>query len=232
MQALAQVVRFHPKVPGVWIYAAAWEFDTNLNVASARALMHAGLRACPTSVDLWVEYIRMELTYLNKLKARKVALGEDEGTLSREHHDPEDEQWREENKELFMALNDNKNNDEALDTKTGEVEKKSDLFGEQGLSILQTVYSNAIKALPSDFSLRTRMLEILEATELAHSEEMKNKILTDMRRDFSKEPEYWDWLARSEAVQLQNTHGMGGDISLKKLQKAIQVQYLQLVRKL
>lgn len=222
-KALAQVVRFHPKVPGVWIYAAAWEFDTNLNVASARALMHAGLRACPTSVDLWVEYIRMELTYLNKLKARKVALGEDEGTLSREHHDPADEQWRDENKELFMALNENKDDDGASDTRNGEAEKKADLFGEQGLSILQTIYSNAIKALPSDFSLRTRMLEILEATELAHSEEMKNKILDDMRRDFSKEPEYWNWLARSEAVQLQNTGGMSGDISLKKLQKAIQI---------
>lgn len=185
--------------------------------------MHAGLRACPTSVDLWVEYIRMELTYLNKLKARKVALGEDKGTLSREYHDPADEQWREENKELFMALSDNKDNDEALDIANGEVEKKPDLFGEQGLSILQTVYSNAVKALPSDFSLRTRMWEILEATELAHSEEMKRTILADMRRDFSKKPEYWDWLARSETVQFQNTHGMTEDISFNKLQKAIQV---------
>ncbi|RVX07994.1 U3 small nucleolar RNA-associated protein 6-like [Vitis vinifera] len=68
-------------VPGVWIYAAAWEFDHNLNATAARALMQSGLRVCPTSEDLWVEYLRMELTYLNKLKARKVALGEDEGTL-------------------------------------------------------------------------------------------------------------------------------------------------------
>lgn len=222
-KALAQAVRFHPKVPGVWIYAAAWEFDTNLNVATARALMHTGLRACPTSVDLWVEYIRMELTYLNKLKARKVALGEDEGTLSREHHNPADEQWRDENKELFMALNDKKDNDEASETRNGELDKKSDLFREQGLSILQTVYSNAVKALPSNFSLRTRMLEILEATELAHSEEMKKKILADMKRDFSNEPEYWDWLARSETVQLQNTHGISDDINSNQLQKAIQI---------
>ena len=26
LQALANVIRFHPKVPGIWIYAAAWEF--------------------------------------------------------------------------------------------------------------------------------------------------------------------------------------------------------------
>ncbi|KAJ0983039.1 hypothetical protein J5N97_011294 [Dioscorea zingiberensis] len=72
-QALAQAVRFHPKGPGLWIYAAAWEFDQNLNVTAARALMQSGLRTCPKSEDLWMEYLRMELTYLNKLKARKIA---------------------------------------------------------------------------------------------------------------------------------------------------------------
>ena len=63
------MIRFHPKVPGVWIYAAVWEFDHNLNVAAARALMQSGLRMCPNSEDLWIEYLRMGLTYLNKLKA-------------------------------------------------------------------------------------------------------------------------------------------------------------------
>ncbi|GKV15982.1 hypothetical protein SLEP1_g26702 [Rubroshorea leprosula] len=56
-QVLAQVIRFHPKVPGVWIYAVGSE-------------------------DLWIEYLRMELTYLNKLKASKVALGVDKGNSS------------------------------------------------------------------------------------------------------------------------------------------------------
>ncbi|KAM7525243.1 hypothetical protein LguiA_015145 [Lonicera macranthoides] len=158
---LAQVIRFHPKVAGVWIYAASWEFDYNLNVAAARALMQSGLRACPTSEDLWVEYLRMELTYLNKLKARKVALGEDSGKLI---HDPEDKQWQDENQELFMSL------DEKRESHEG---KKIDLFGEQGFSILQTVYSGAVEALPSSFSLRTRFLEILEAINLAHSDEMR-----------------------------------------------------------
>ncbi|PRQ20052.1 hypothetical protein RchiOBHm_Chr7g0223941 [Rosa chinensis] len=29
---LADAIKFHPKVPGIWIYAAAWDFDHNLNV--------------------------------------------------------------------------------------------------------------------------------------------------------------------------------------------------------
>ncbi|GAB2212064.1 hypothetical protein Droror1_Dr00025408 [Drosera rotundifolia] len=71
----------------VWIYAAAWEFDHNFNAEAARVMMQSALRACPGSEDLWVEYLRMELTYLTKLKMRKVILGEDVGSLIREDKD-------------------------------------------------------------------------------------------------------------------------------------------------
>lgn len=215
------MIRFHPKVPGIWIYAAAWEFDQNLNAAAARALMQSGLRACPTSEDLWVEYLRMELTYLNKLKARKVILGEDSGTLSRDHCDTDEKQWRDENKELFMTLEEKReNNEEASDVQDGESEGKLDLFREHGLSILRTVYSGAVEALPSNFNLRTRFIEILEATNLDHSEEMRKEILDEMKRDFSKEPEYWEWLAR---LNSKRTVDRGEEIKLSRLDKAIQV---------
>ncbi|XP_028093978.1 U3 small nucleolar RNA-associated protein 6 homolog isoform X2 [Camellia sinensis] len=222
-KVLAQLIRFHPKVPGVWIYAAAWEFDHNLNAAAARALMQSGLRSCTTSGDLWVEYLRMELTYLNKLKARKVALGEDEGSLIRDHRDADEKQWRDENKELFMVLDEKRENDKESNVQNGESNKKLDLFQEHGLSILRTVYSGAVEALPSSFSLRTRFIEILEATDLAHSEEMLNEILADMKRDFSKEPEYWDWLARLETTDSKSTQKMGKEIMPCQLEKAIQV---------
>ncbi|KAG9159627.1 hypothetical protein Leryth_013598 [Lithospermum erythrorhizon] len=212
-KALAQVVRFHPKVPGVWIYAAAWEFDHNLNVESARALMQRGLRACPASEDLWVEYLRMELTYLNKLKARKVVLGEDEGTLARDRGDVDEKQWIDQNKDLFMALNDEKENHD------GDSREKQDPFKEQGLKVLQVVYTGAIAALPSSFDLRRRFLEILEATDLSDSGNMQQKILSDMKRDFSNDPGYWDWLARLEGV------GPGPDEENMRAQlsKAIQI---------
>jgi U3 small nucleolar RNA-associated protein 6 len=52
----------------------------------------------------------VELTFLNKLKARKVALGEDEGTFVRDQISSDKKQWRDENKELFMLLNDERKN--------------------------------------------------------------------------------------------------------------------------
>ncbi|XVF27896.1 hypothetical protein REPUB_Repub14bG0148800 [Reevesia pubescens] len=221
-KVLAQVIRFHPKVPGVWIYAAAWEFDHNLNVTAARALMQSGLRMCPNSEDLWVEYLRMELTYLNKLKARKVALGEDKGTLVRDRKDADEKQWKEENKDLFMSLDDEEkeNDDHGSDE---ESEKKLDLFSEHASGILKTIYKGAIQALPSSFSLRKQFLEILEALEVADSEELREEILSDMKRDFSADPEYWDWLARVEMSVASTTGKKNGDAMLSQLQKAVQV---------
>lgn len=227
---MAQAIRFHPKVAGVWIYAASWEFDRNLNVAAARALMQNGLRVCSNSEDLWVEYLRMELTYLNKLKARRVALGEDKGSLVRDKKTVQDEQWKDENKELFMSLdekegNEKDENDDSNVEDAEDVTDKVDVFREKGSNVLQAIYSGAVEALPSSFDLRKRFLEIVEATDLAHSDEIRNTILSDLKRDFSKDTEYWNWLAR---------HEMSGCISKEtslefanpQLQKAIQVKLI------
>lgn len=220
-KVLAQAIRFHPKVPGLWIYAAAWEFDHNLNVEAARALMQSGLRVCPTSEDLWIEYLRMELTYLNKLKARKVALGEDEGSLIRDERGAKEKQWREENEDLFMSLNDEKENNEA-NVESKATTEKEDVFREQGFNILRAIYAGAIEALPSSFVLRKRFFEILEAVDLAHSEEMREQILSEMKRDFSTGPEFWDWLARLE-FDPKSAEEMSEELVLSRAQKAVQV---------
>jgi U3 small nucleolar RNA-associated protein 6 len=205
---LAQLIRFHPKAPGVWIYAAAWEFDHNLNVSAARALMQNGLRVCPHSEDLWVEYLRMELTYLNKLRVRKVALGEEKENVVHDYD---------------VLLDEERGNDDGSNAGTEVSEKKVDLFREKGLLILQTIYTGAVEALPSSFGLRKRLLEILEATDLTHSEEMHKEMLSDMKRDFSREPEYWDWLARLEMTDSKSMSEMSVTPALPQFQKAIQV---------
>ncbi|MCL7041589.1 hypothetical protein MKW94_002180 [Papaver nudicaule] len=219
---LPQVLRFHPKVPGVWIYAASWEFDHNLNVAAARALMQNGLRACPDSEDLWVEYLRMELTYLNKLKARKAALGEDSGALTRKE-DVDDKQWRDENKDLFMSLDGEKEGVDGTGVKEGESGNKKDTFREQGSVILETIYNGAIEALPTSMSLRKRFLEVLDGIDLAHSEELKKKMMDGLKRDFGNKAEYWDWLARLQIGDLEKAKNMSKKDMLCQLNKAVDI---------
>ncbi|KAK7345689.1 hypothetical protein VNO77_16299 [Canavalia gladiata] len=130
--ALAKVIRFHPKVPGVWIYAAAWEFDHNLNVEAARALMQEGL----------------------SLPNLRRPLGEDEGTLTHDPRIAEEKHWRDE-KKLFMSIDERENSD-------GPKVKNQDLFAEHGMDIFQTVYRGAVDAIPSSLRLRKRFIEILE----------------------------------------------------------------------
>jgi U3 small nucleolar RNA-associated protein 6 len=184
--------------------------------------MQNGLRVCTTSEDLWIEYLRMELTFLNKLKARKVALGEDEGTFVRDPISSDKKQWRDENKELFMPLNDERENNEVLDDENEKSMKKINKFQEQGFSILRTIYTGAVEALPSCFSLRKRFLEILEATDLVNSEAIHREILSDMKRDFSTEPDYWDWLARLE-YNPASRQDKSEEVTLSQIEKAVQV---------
>jgi U3 small nucleolar RNA-associated protein 6 len=64
--------------------------------------MQSGLRFCPQLEDMWIEYLRMELTYLNKLKARKVDLGEDVKTLQKNDNDTG--QWKEKKQGTINAI--------------------------------------------------------------------------------------------------------------------------------
>ncbi|VVB12138.1 unnamed protein product [Arabis nemorensis] len=90
-----------------------------------------------------------------------------------------------ENKELFMSFDEKEGNE---DSDVEDVSEKVDIFWETGSVVLKTIYSGAIEALRSSFDLKKRFLEILEATDLAHSEEIRDMILSDMKRDFSQGP--------------------------------------------
>ncbi|VAH46642.1 unnamed protein product [Triticum turgidum subsp. durum] len=230
LQVMAQAIRYHPKVPGLWMYAAAWEFDQNLNVAAARALMQSGLRSCPESEDMWIEYLRMELTYLNKLKARKVALGEDVKTLQKSTDDSG--QWKEENKELFMSLDEQGDSPKESGLEDVALEDKEDLFWQQGVLIIRTIYHGAMEALPSSLTLRKKILDILNSVELAHSEELRLEVMDDLKKDFSHNEDYWDWLARLQLSDSTNSSTLNKkEAVLNKLNKSIQV-YDEAVRKL
>ncbi|VAH46644.1 unnamed protein product [Triticum turgidum subsp. durum] len=144
-QVMAQAIRYHPKVPGLWMYAAAWEFDQNLNVA---------------------------------------------------------------------------------------LEDKEDLFWQQGVLIIRTIYHGAMEALPSSLTLRKKILDILNSVELAHSEELRLEVMDDLKKDFSHNEDYWDWLARLQLSDSTNSSTLNKkEAVLNKLNKSIQV-YDEAVRKL
>ncbi|ORY77112.1 hypothetical protein LY90DRAFT_399747 [Neocallimastix californiae] len=69
-----RVISLHPTKDIFWVMAASWEFEKNGNALSGRTLLQRGLRINGESKKLWLEYFRLELLYLEKLRERRKIL--------------------------------------------------------------------------------------------------------------------------------------------------------------
>ncbi|XP_064604672.1 U3 small nucleolar RNA-associated protein 6 homolog [Liolophura sinensis] len=80
------MLQIHNKKPDLWLLAAKWEFEENVNSENARSLLQRGLRFNSDSRKLWLEYYRMELLFAEKMRKRREVLGgplpEDETEVS------------------------------------------------------------------------------------------------------------------------------------------------------
>ncbi|KIK68900.1 hypothetical protein GYMLUDRAFT_624408 [Collybiopsis luxurians FD-317 M1] len=70
----ARALQLHPKVPTLYILAASHELD-HLSPSAARSLLQRGLRLNADSVEMWTEYIKMELGFVESLRRRWDVLG-------------------------------------------------------------------------------------------------------------------------------------------------------------
>ena len=76
-QILTSVLRLYPTKPELWIYAAKYVLEDQGDMTGARSYMQRGLRFCKQSKELWLEYAKLELIYIAKLKGRCSILGLD-----------------------------------------------------------------------------------------------------------------------------------------------------------
>jgi U3 small nucleolar RNA-associated protein 6 len=67
----AQALALHPKQTGLWIAAASHEFFQSSAPHTARILLQRGIRVNPTSPDLWLQSLVMELHLVQKLRGRR-----------------------------------------------------------------------------------------------------------------------------------------------------------------
>lgn len=69
-------LQLHLNVPALYVLAASHELE-HLSPAAARALLQRGLRMNSDSVEMWREYVRMELGFVESLRRRWSVLGID-----------------------------------------------------------------------------------------------------------------------------------------------------------
>ncbi|GAQ85721.1 U3 small nucleolar RNA-associated protein 6 [Klebsormidium nitens] len=171
-KVLTKALQLHPARPALWIYAAAWEFEANQNAAAARSLMQRGLRMCPKSGQLWLEYLKMELTYAQRLKTRREILG------------------------LGGAANQSGNGGEAApEAKRQKVEESraaaetsngaSASLDQLGYKVAAATFQNTIASVPDNLELRVRFLEVLEGFDFDGLEQLEEEVYASIERDFA-----------------------------------------------
>jgi U3 small nucleolar RNA-associated protein 6 len=74
-QVYGHALQYHPHDAGLWISAAKTEFEVNKNVVAARNVLLKALKNNPGMKQLWHEYFRLELLYVDKLFKRREILG-------------------------------------------------------------------------------------------------------------------------------------------------------------
>ncbi|KAF5388845.1 hypothetical protein D9757_005662 [Collybiopsis confluens] len=67
-------LQLHPKVPALYILAASHELD-HLSPTAARSLLQRGIRLNSDSIEMWTEYVKMELSFTESLRRRWDILG-------------------------------------------------------------------------------------------------------------------------------------------------------------
>ena len=61
-----RALKLHPNIIALYVLAAQQELSQG-SPSAARALLQRGIRLNPNSVDLWVEYTKMELGFVETL---------------------------------------------------------------------------------------------------------------------------------------------------------------------
>ena len=69
-----RALQLHPQESGLYIMGAGHELD-QMSATGARTLLQRGIRINGDSIDLWTEYVKMEMGFIERLRRRWEVLG-------------------------------------------------------------------------------------------------------------------------------------------------------------
>ncbi|THH29933.1 hypothetical protein EUX98_g4250 [Antrodiella citrinella] len=127
----ARAMKLHPNVPAFYILAASHELE-HLSPSAARILLQRGIRLNGDSVEMWKEYVKMELGFVEGLRRRWEVLG-----IKVDLKGKAKEKQAEEGDVETMEVDD-------IEEDSGEAARREIMNG----AIVKTVIANAAKALP------------------------------------------------------------------------------------
>jgi len=194
---LLQVHSFDPKL---WVAAAKYEFEDLQNADSGRQILLRGLRFHPESKLIHREYVKFELLYVEKLRARQKVLKIE----VKEEESKENDAENEGDKGGKDSESENENGSEAEETKddkaTVKIEKSAvNEVNDRILNcdLVNLVIENALNAIPEpEFAvsllMTARMFNFTGAVE--------EKLLAMLKEKYGDDPITVDTFAR---IQLE-----------------------------
>ncbi|KAJ3032734.1 U3 snoRNP protein, partial [Rhizophlyctis rosea] len=222
-RSFARAIQLHPTKPIFWIMAAAWEFDENGNMNSARILLQRALRLNPTSQKLWLEYFKLELLYIEKIKERRKILFGNGGIAvpiltprpasdSDPSSDPQDSsltlEIEDEEGEGSSALERNETVRALRNNRGGE-----DVLGETltplqkallEVTVPRVIYRNAIDAIADNLLFRIEFLRIYRLFG-ADTKTGQEEVFESLQRDFPTTPTSFALLSERHLAGIDTT---------------------------
>jgi U3 small nucleolar RNA-associated protein 6 len=120
--------------------------------------LQRGLRLNRDSHQLWHQYFKLELIYVEKIKARRKILG-----IFNNKDDESNDECNVEQKDSLNIIKIS-GDDDFLKTKKLELEGLDTNLDDDNLllrgELAKVVYSNAIKAIPNDLSFRKEFINV------------------------------------------------------------------------
>ncbi|ORZ03431.1 U3 small nucleolar RNA-associated protein 6-domain-containing protein [Syncephalastrum racemosum] len=193
----ATAIQFHPSNAKLWVLAASWEYEKNVNIAAARTLMQRGLRMNPNDETLWHEYFRLELMYIEKIKLRRKVLGVDSKSLAENEEKMQVD--GEENQDDMIKVPELTGEDMQNETVDKVSKETAEALDENMNPILQgllakIVYDNAIKAIPDSLPFRTAFVDIYRL--FTDTEAGCEHVYETIQRDLGQRPSARAYLAQ------------------------------------
>ncbi|KAJ1916740.1 U3 snoRNP protein [Mycoemilia scoparia] len=184
----ARAIQVHPRNTTLWLAAASFEFDENANMAGARTLLQRSLRLNPKEQSLWHTYFRLELIYIEKIKARRRLL-----SIGGQAGDGPEEKKESADVIRLVPLEDELKNDSENNPRgiRDISEKTRTLMASDNNPFLKgavtaIIYQKAIEEIPDDLDFRLKFAQMYAETGDADLEEAKQNVFKNIKQDFAK----------------------------------------------
>ena len=185
-QIFTNVLRLHPTRPELWIYAAQFAMEENGDITEARSYVQRGLRFCKSRKSMWLQYMRLELSYIAKLHARRQVLGIAEPAGGA--------QIISTSTAVHNALGPSDNDVESLILTTEALKPRSVMAG----AIPVTIFDSAMQQFHNDPSLASEFVDVVAEYSYLPAAAGVLRHVRDYLRQLAEE----DWLVHACNIQL------------------------------